>query len=57
MLMIYPYECINECQFLTFKGLSTTFEALNECLYNASLHILVTNIYMLVMIHLNLHTN
>jgi len=51
------YYCINECQFLTFEGLSTTFEASNKCLYDTSLLILVTKIYMLVMIHLNLHTN
>jgi len=39
------------------EKLFAIFEASNECLYITSLLILVTNIYMLVMIHLNLHTN
>jgi len=46
-----------QMSILAFKGLSTTFEASNECLYNTSLLILVINIYILVIIHLNLHTN
>ena len=31
-----------ECQFITFKGFSTTFEALNECF----LHLLLSKIFI-----------
>ena len=41
----------NECQFITFEGLTTTFEASTYVSFDTDLFIFVTAIHLLVTIH------
>ena len=49
-------QCINECQFITFEGLSTTFKASTNVSFDTGL-LTLSLISDIMIMHINLHTN